>query len=399
MENAQRSEKRKSKTLATLLVMYIYVPYLTNIIENMFHASPAVLYLIYTVLAIAALGTGLRVNCRVLVFLALFTLMVLLNCMLVSYRYYVLVQGVQALIYLTIPCLCVSNPSFDLNVFIEKWRKFSIWNLPLVMAAIFLLKKELVPYSIFTAICVPNVVICSYMVLQNTGKHWRLYSINAAINIFLTAILGGRMAAVISTGMLLFAYFYSAKIKIWKKVLLFSGLAIAAYALANHMLEILFWISKTMERHGIYSRTVGLLIEQMETNEIYWTRRDYIYAVCIEYIKDRMGLPGGFGVPLYLTSGEYYHAHNIILELIIFFGVWGTLILVGGMCIRAKKLKRTASLKCRRFMYFLLLGYAGIGMSGSSIWIHYLSTMFISMFFFGSDRFYQSVEVQKGRER
>ena len=34
------------------------------------------------------------------------------------------------------------------------------------------------------------------------------------------------------------------------------------------------------------------------------------------------------------------------------------------------------------FMYFMLLCYIGIGMTGSSIWIHYLSTIFIAIFFF-----------------
>ena len=53
------------------------------------------------------------------------------------------------------------------------------------------------------------------MVFQGIEKRKWLY-INVAINILVTAILGGRMSAVISACMILFAYVYSGKIKLWK---------------------------------------------------------------------------------------------------------------------------------------------------------------------------------------
>ena len=92
-------------------------------------------------------------------------------------------------------------------------------------------------------------------------------------------------------------------------------------------------------------------------------------------------MPGGFGIPLYITSGEYYYAHNVVLQFLIFFGIWGTIIILGITLIRARTIKYIAPLKCKKFMYFMLLCYIGIGMTGSSIWIHYLSTIFIAIFF------------------
>lgn len=60
------------------------------------------------------------------------------------------------------------------------------------------------------------------------------------------------------------------------------------------------------------------LINQIKSNEIYLTNRDYIYTACVEYIRGRVGLPGGFGIPLYITSGEYYYAHNVVLQFLTF---------------------------------------------------------------------------------
>lgn len=288
--------------------------------------------------------------------------------------------------------MCVSNNIFDLRIFVERWWKFSELNLPLVLVAVVLLKQGLVHYSIFTSICVPNVFIGSYMVLQGIEKRKWLY-INVAINILLTAVLGGRMSALISACMILFAYVYSGKIKLWKKLIIMVGLVGMAYILLNNLIDILYWVSQKLAQYGMQSRSVTLLINQIKSNEIYLTNRDYIYTACVEYIRGGVGLPGGFGIPLYITSGKYYYTHNIILQFLTFFGIWGTIIILGIILIRARTIKYIAPLKCRKFMYFMLLCYIGIGMAGSSIWIHYLSTIFIAIFFFGNSKIYQSIEV------
>lgn len=392
MSNGQRNIKQKSTILAIILVIYIYVPYFANILENTFKISSLYEYIIYMMLAIIAIGTTMSMNKRVLTFLFVFCSAIIINYIVVPYRYYVFIEGIQALVGIAVPCLCVSNNIFDLRIFVEKWWKFSKLNLPLVLVAVVLLKQGLVHYSIFTSICVPNVFIGSYMVLQGIEKRKWLY-INVAINILVTAVLGGRMSAVISACMILFAYVYSGKIKLWKKLIIIVGLVVSAYILLNNLIDILYWVSQKLAQYGMQSRSVTLLINQIKSNEIYLTNRDYIYTACVEYIRGSVGLPGGFGIPLYITSGEYYYAHNVVLQFLTFFGIWGTIIILGITLIRARTIKYIAPLKCKKFMYFMLLCYIGIGMTGSSIWIHYLSTIFIAIFFFGNSKIYQSIEV------
>ena len=392
MSNGQRNIKQKSTILAIILVIYIYVPYFANILENTFKSSSLYEYIIYIMLAIITIGMTMSMNKRVLTFLFVFCSAIIINYIVVPYRYYVFIEGIQALVGIAVPCLCVSNNIFDLRILVEKWWKFSKLNLPLVLVAVVLLKQGLVHYSIFTSICVPNVFIGSYMVLQGIEKRKWLY-INVAINILVTAVLGGRMSAVISACMILFAYVYSGKIKLWKKLIIIVGLVVSAYILINNSIDILYWVSQKLAQYGMQSRSVTLLINQIKSNEIYLTNRDYIYTACVEYIRSRVGLPGGFGIPLYITSGEYYYAHNVVLQFLTFFGIWGTIIILGITLIRARTIKYIAPLQCEKFMYFMLLCYIGIGMTGSSIWIHYLSTIFIAIFFFGNSKIYQSIEV------
>lgn len=391
MSNGHGNIKQKSTILAIALVIYIYVPYFTNILENYLGFSSIYEYIIYIMLAIVSIGTTMSMNKRVLIFLVAFCSVIIVNYILVPYRYYVFIEGVRALVGIAVPCLCISNNIFNLRIFIEKWWEFSKFNLPLVLVAIVLLKQGLVHYSIFTSLCVPNVFIGSYMMLQGIEKRMWLY-INIAINILVTAVLGGRMSAVISACMILFAYVYSHNIKLWKKLTIILGVSVSICILLNNLIDILYWGSHKLAQYGMQSRSVNLLINQINSNEIYLTNRDYIYTVCVEYIRDRLGLPGGFGIPQYITSGEYYYAHNIVLQFLIFFGIWGTIVIIIFALIRANTIKYIAPLKCRKFMYFMLFCYIGIGMTGSSIWIHYLSTIFIALYFFGNSKLYKSIE-------
>ena len=293
MSNGQRNIKQKSIILAIILVIYIYVPYFANILENTFKISSLYEYIIYMMLAIIAIGTTMSMNKRVLTFLFAFCSAIIINYIVVPYRYYVFIEGIQALVGIAVPCLCVSNNIFDIRIFVEKWWKFSKLNLPLVLVAVVLLKQGLVHYSIFTSICVPNVFIGSYMVLQGIEKRKWLY-INVAINILVTAVLGGRMSAVISACMILFAYVYSGKIKLWKKLIIIVGLVVSAYILLNNLIDILYWVSQKLAQYGMQSRSVTLLINQIKSNEIYLTNRYFnrIFAIRFRYVAlHRMTAP------------------------------------------------------------------------------------------------------------
>lgn len=390
MNDKSKIEKHKAKILAIILVIYIYVPYFANILENTFQLSALYEYIIYIVLAMISIMVTMRINKRVLIFLLIFGLLISVNCILVTYQYYVFIEGIQALIGIMIPCLCVSNKIFNLKIFIKIWFKVSKLNFPLVLAGVVLLKYKLVTYAIFTGICVPNAFITAYMVLQGIEKRKWLY-VNAVINILTIVAFGGRTASVISICMIFFAVLYSGKIKLWKKLITVIISMVIGYILLNNYIDILYWINDQFVKYGINSRNTYVFLYQIKSDDIYLTNRDYIYKECLEYIKERLGLPGGFGIPLYITLGEYYYTHNVALQFLTFFGVWGTIIVIIMMLIRVKSINEIASFKCKEFMYFMLFSYAGIGMTGSSIWIHYLATIFIAIFFFGNKKLYNTI--------
>lgn len=390
MNDTKKFINKKSMILANILVIYIYTPYFFNISKNILNLSSIYNYAIYILLALVAIFVTMKINKKMIAFFIIFINLIIFNYIAVSYKHYVLVEGIQALIYMLVPSICISSDSFDLKKFVEKWLKFARCNLLLVILAVIFLKLRLVNYSIFTSICVPNIFIESYILLRENSKTKWSY-INILFNIFIIAILGGRMAAAISVFMFLFAYLFSKKINIWKKIILVIVLIVLTYFLLNNLIEILYWLNQKLIQYNINSRSINLLIKQLESNEIYLTNRDYIYEVSWEYIKSKSGLPGGFGIPLYITSGKYYYTHNIILQFLTFFGSFGTIIIGGIIYIRYHLIKNIMSSNCKKFLLFLVICYIGIGLTGSSIWIHYLSTIFIATFFFGNSKLYNSI--------
>lgn len=386
-----QDKESKSNKLAMVLVLYIYMPYFMNIIKNTFHAPAILDYVVYLILSWVTLLVTQKINRKVLAFMATLFVAIVVNCILVPYKYYVLLEGLQAFVRVAVPCISIINNHMNLNIFLNKWWLFQKVNLPLVILAVILLKNGLVHYSVFTGICVPNAFIFSYMIMCEKNCR-KLEYINLIIIIIITAVLGGRMATVISAGMMVFAFTYSEKIEMWKKVILLIILFSLMILILNNLSFLLNWTVDRLNGYGLQSRSVQLLIYQLENNEIYFTQRDYIYTASIEFIKGKSGFPGGFGSALYITSGQYYYTHNIILQFGILFGLYGSIVIISVMLLRNSFVRKIAPKKCRILLYYMAGCYFVIGFTGSSMWIHYLSTIFIALFFFGYKELYQTIE-------
>ena len=189
--------------------------------------------------------------------------------------------------------------------------------------------------------------------------------------------------------MIVIAIVFSTKLSLKKKILIFSfAVAIVVVILINFR-ELLLWINENLNNVGMHSRSLTLLIEQIEKNKVHVSGRDEIYTKCIEFIKMRYGLPGGFGVPQYLTNGEYYYSHNLILQLLITFGGIGTLLLMILLYQKMCMIKKYESKDFFRLIIFSFFSYILIGMTGSSIWINYISTIAIALVFFRNHRLYK----------
>lgn len=369
--------------LIILLLIYIYSPFIKRIAEG-FMPVPWYLTFGYQAVLLAAILLVLKkVNRTALIFIMSFAAALLLNFWLVPYKRYVVAEGLAAWFNIAIPCLLVSSEYFEFERFLKYWYKFAKANIVLLLLSILLFKLNVLNYAIFAEICVPNVFIISFVILNSRKKEWQPYVI-ALFNIIAIAFLGGRTSALVSLLMLLIGFFFSPSIRIKPKLILLLVMIISALVLFLNLEFFLKTLHETLKKINIHSRSIDLLISQLKSKRIELSGRDTIYELSAAFIKKHWALPSGFGVPLFITNGRYYYAHNILLQFFILFGVPGSILVVFLTVLRFLYVSRTRKSVITLFLIFTFAAFLPIGLLDTSIWNYFMSTLFISILFFAN---------------
>ncbi len=375
-------KRQIAQNLGRLLILYVYLPFLGVILERVSQFGSYAQYMIYIAIGVCSLLYTRRINIYSLCFLLFFFLSILVNILVVTYSYYVFVEGVQAWVMFAIPVIIISLNEFDLIIFLEKWLSFAKSNIILVFFAIIIFKMNLVNYSIFNLICVPNVFIFAFTLIAFDNDKNRRNVFHIIINLIVIVLLGGRTAALTTLFMCVLIFFFSNYISWWKKVIFFTGSMVAISVIFFNIKYILETVNSILVKIGIGSRSVRLLLKQLQDGKLYLTNRDIIYSECLEYIHEHWYTLGGFGVTLHLTDGKYYYPHNFILQLLIQFGTLGCVLLFLVLLIRINVIKNKLSILESRFIFFSILSFAVVGIANSSIWIHFTSTIPVAMILF-----------------
>ena len=195
---------------------------------------------------------------------------------------------------------------------------------------------------------------------------------------------GGRMAAFVGAFSVFLAYMLSSFVNHIKKWLLIIVVGLTSILVINNLYTILMHVQTILNRLNLSSRSFSLLAEQIEISgaSIYMTGRNTIYKQVLNYIVQRTGLPGGFGVSLHISNGRYYHPHNLFLQLAVMFGVIGGGFVILLLIYKVIQLKRIFMPLEYQFTLLLILSYIIISFTGGSILNNYVAIMGIGMIFF-----------------
>ena len=164
----------------------------------------------------------------------------------------------------------------------------------------------------------------------------------------------------------------------------------------SNLTNILLIVQDVLDKYNMSSRTLTLLTDQLRSGNmgIYMTRRDVLYEIIIDYIIDRAGLPGGFGVTLAITDGAFYHPHNLILQLAVMIGGGGAAVFLMLVVYKILRFKRNNDDLNYRFVLLLVLDYSVISLTGGSILINYIAIIGMAvLFFYRGDWYKQNSRV------
>lgn len=173
-----------------------------------------------------------------------------------------------------------------------------------------------------------NIIVFSYFYFK-LERNESISLIFLFINLIISTIFGSRMIAIASFVIILFSMVYF-KRKSFRYYFILVLLIFSGILFFNNLNNILFYLSDKLNKYGINSRNLNLLIEQLskKDGEIYLSGREQIYTTVTSYLDKKGFFPSGISVARSITNGDFYHAHNFFLELFLIFGYLFGLILI-----------------------------------------------------------------------
>jgi len=366
-----------------ILIIWIYINFITNIFSMFLSGSlPSLLKYIILFLSgiVLLLKYNFRIKKKVIVFSVAYFIILLLNILLVNYDRYVIIEGLTSFVILIIPIYVFSQDDFNLQSFNSYWYSLRKYIFPIILATFILYKFSFLKYSVFDNIVLPTLLIMCFQYNKNNSKNMFEF----LMMLFLLAVqvlFGGRMAGLSAIFIFILCLIFVRNNTLKKKIIYSVSLLLLISLILFNLPHILNFLLDIFNALGIKVRTLTLLKQQIAEGGLYLTNRDYIYIAASDFVIRNFGLPGGFAVVRGLTNGTYYHAHNLILNLFCFFGIYGTAIIVYCCFKQFIKLKKKDKYEFS-FGITLLMFYLLRSMTGTYLLTSIYSLLIISLLFF-----------------
>jgi len=252
-----------------------------------------------------------------------------LNLLLVPYKYFVLVEMFTFWTIAFIPLFIILSKNIDYEFLLLYWFRLSKLTTIMIPVYVFLYSNSYIGYMDLGNLFHLNFIIQIYFLIIK--KDINLVNIIfLVINALLGMALGSRGLFAASIAVALGIVLILPKNKGVKYYLLIIALGILALIIIMNLNPILHNIYDLLTKYGIKSRNLYLFIKQLEGAEldVILTGRKKVYEIMKEYVKGRNGLPSGIGVTRYVTNNQYYYSHNVLLDFLIVLGFYGTFLFI-----------------------------------------------------------------------
>lgn len=376
---------KRNHRLSILLSLWVYIYAFFYFIPLIIPSNSYLMYVVLLCMTVMIIINAPKLKMSLFMFVCCYITIAIINVVVVSYKYYAAVDAFSGLAVFLPALLVIGSDKFDLLDFTSTWSKIALWATILSPIAVILLQTKHIDYGVFTYLNLPNAVIFSYMaIIVVNKKQRRNYHLLSFVNFGIILLFGGRMAALAAAFSIFLSYMLYIKTKAWKEIAIVIFAAVAVLLAISYLEEILFIIKAVLNKFNLSSRSVALLLEQIRdgNTEIYLSGRNIIYDEMIDYIANRGGLPGGFGISLAVSNGKYYHPHNLVLQLSVMIGVLGTIIFFILVLYKLREHKRLSRAEEFKFIILFLLDYILISLSGGSILTNYVAIIGLGMVFF-----------------
>lgn len=325
-------KKNNASNFNSLIILYIYLNSYLSLLKFFF--SDSLLFLVELTIYIVIFSISLmknnfiiRKNTLILLFSVLFASIV--NILITDEIGNVSTLAIRIVISSLVPLYLITQKLVTYHKILDSWLKFALFNTVLLPIFYYLRSHFIIEYIDIAEFTYLNCIILFYNLFL--GKSKKIFSLLTLLpNFTLLLVAGSRMiliATIIVFLVILFLLNHSQTFRYYTSSLF--GLLILGIIIFN-LENILIIISNWLNAHNISSRNITLFLQYIKGAkfEDISSGRDGIYEIVTNYIYNTGGLPHGIGKVYSLTKGEYYHAHNIFLEMTLTFGIIITIVLI-----------------------------------------------------------------------
>lgn len=385
-------QARQAVDFSNILIIWLYVTPVISCLTEItgFEVLQLIRYgVLLTLLVYVVTRPGVKLRCSVIIFFAVATAYALTSVILVSGSnwYAVVVDAVPAFLIWS-PCVVVlSQDDFHLSLFCTAWKKASAFLSLFVIVLIPLTQSGIVTYGAISHPATINALgqLVTIALIHCNGDEsssdYKRSLVLFLINAMAVCLFGGRSFALALILSACACWLLTTNMTV-SKLLKLVLLLIAILTIFFNLHELLSALQLVLESAGIRSRNLSLLIDQLDSSEIYLSNRDVVYQAAMQILNRSNFMPAGFGAIFAATNGAYYHPHNIFLQLEILFGVPGMLLFVASFIWRMLSAKRLFGGFAQVIALILAAYYIPYSIYNGSILVEPIAILLISILFF-----------------
>lgn len=343
------------------LIVLLYISpivYLTTIIvpnQYLLYAENAAYFIFILCLLVY---NKFKFKFKTIAILVIVAIVFLTNALLSQHPEYVIPIFINFSLIL-IPTLIVLDKKMDFQQVFKFWEKFAL--LFTVILPVYIVLNDLRKIGYYEIGYVTHVNLLFYAYLfSNFKKNFSIKNmILLILNVFCCFIFGSRSVLAAGIVVILVAFFMFQNERKISYYFILSAFLICGTYIYNNLAEILINIQFFINKLGFSSRNLSLFIQELNNNEgLYLSGRDGIYPIIIDHLKSSNGLPEGVGMARVLTSGNFYHAHNFLLEMLLTFGlIIGTFLIVILLLIFVRLIFKKYKDDNNKFLCILLISF------------------------------------------
>lgn len=372
-----------SRKNSTLIVFYLYLTSFVALFAFLDMAFILEVGLLVTTVAASLINNKFKMPTSVILFYLILVIFALFFAPSMSIVRYPLGELANVLLYSFVPIYLFSQNNIDYESILEKWKKTAtVFSL---LMPLLLVYRELrfIFYYEFGYVAHLNIII--FVLYFFVKKDYTPLNFFLIIYNTIGLLLWGSRLVLLSTAITsVLIILILIKERLHIKIIKIVATIFLVGMLYVNLPTILVAISDVLGIFDIESRNITLLMQQVEGGlEAVIGSRQEFYPQMFEFMRSSYGVPKGFGVIRSMTNGEYYHAHNFIIQFILTFGLVSLLVfLIFIIIYYIWTGRRSYYSDSKRYILFItILSFFLRSIAGTNFYNDYIFYIFVGILF------------------